>query len=75
MTMAPIETYEGEAREVFAKTRVIFEDLKEYTENPLNARDRRPYVSKVCPFPEERADGESKGRYEHQHHALPVSFK
>ena len=31
MTMAPIETYEGEAREVFAKTRVIFEDLKEYT--------------------------------------------
>lgn len=31
MTMAPIETYEGEAREVFAKTRVIFEDLKSYT--------------------------------------------
>lgn len=31
MTMAPIETYEGQAREVFAKTRVIFEDLKEYT--------------------------------------------
>ena len=31
MTMAPIETYEGEAREVFAKTRVIYEDLKTYT--------------------------------------------
>ena len=31
MTMAPIETYEGQAREVFAKTRVIFEDLKNYT--------------------------------------------
>ena len=31
MTMAPIETYEGQAREVFAKTRVIFEDLKKYT--------------------------------------------
>lgn len=31
MTMAPIETYEGEAREVFAKTRVIYEDLKNYT--------------------------------------------
>lgn len=31
MTMAPIETYEGEAREVFAKTRVIFEELKTYT--------------------------------------------
>ena len=31
MTMAPIETYEGQAREVFAKTRVIFEELKEYT--------------------------------------------
>ncbi|SDX95919.1 hypothetical protein SAMN02910264_01124 [Ruminococcaceae bacterium YAD3003] len=31
MTMAPIETYEGQAREVFAKTRVIFEDLKSYT--------------------------------------------
>ena len=31
MTMAPIETYEGQAREVFAKTRVIYEDLKEYT--------------------------------------------
>ena len=31
MTMAPIETYEGEAREVFARTRVIFDDLKEYT--------------------------------------------
>ena len=31
MTMAPIETYEGEAREVFAKTRVIYEDLKDYT--------------------------------------------
>ena len=31
MTMAPIETYEGEAREVFAKTRVIYEDLKSYT--------------------------------------------
>lgn len=30
MTMAPIETYEGEAREVFARTRVIFEDLKSY---------------------------------------------
>ena len=31
MTMAPIETYEGQAREVFAKTRVIFDDLKDYT--------------------------------------------
>lgn len=31
MTMAPIETYEGEAREVFAKTRVIYEDLRSYT--------------------------------------------
>ena len=31
MTMAPIETYEGQAREVFAKTRVIFEELKKYT--------------------------------------------
>ena len=31
MTMAPIETYEGQAREVFAKTRVIYEDLKDYT--------------------------------------------
>ena len=31
MTMAPIETYEGQAREVFARTRVIFEDLKDYT--------------------------------------------
>ena len=31
MTMAPIETYEGQAREVFARTRVIFEDLKKYT--------------------------------------------
>ena len=31
MTMAPIETYEGEARELFAKTRVIYEDLKNYT--------------------------------------------
>ena len=31
MTMAPIETYEGQAREVFAKTRVIFEELKDYT--------------------------------------------
>ena len=31
MTMAPIETYEGQAREVFAKTRTIFEDLKGYT--------------------------------------------
>ena len=31
MTMAPIEEYEGQAREVFAKTRVIFEDLKSYT--------------------------------------------
>ena len=30
MTMAPIETYEGEAREVFARTRVIFEDLASY---------------------------------------------
>lgn len=27
MTMAPIETYEGEAREVFARTRSIYEDL------------------------------------------------
>lgn len=31
MTMAPIETYEGQAREVFARTRIIFEDLKKYT--------------------------------------------
>lgn len=31
MTMAPIETYEGEAREVFAKTRALFEELKKYT--------------------------------------------
>ena len=31
MTMAPIETYEGQAREVFARTRIIFEDLKDYT--------------------------------------------
>ena len=31
MTMAPIEEYEGQAREVFAKTRVIYEDLKNYT--------------------------------------------
>lgn len=31
MTMAPIEEYEGQAREVFAKTRVIYEDLKSYT--------------------------------------------
>ena len=30
MTMAPIETYEGEAREVFARTRMIFEDLGSY---------------------------------------------
>ncbi|MCR4557045.1 MAG: YggS family pyridoxal phosphate-dependent enzyme [Saccharofermentans sp.] len=31
MTMAPIETYEGQAREVFAKTRIIYEELKDYT--------------------------------------------
>ena len=31
MTMAPIEEYEGQAREVFAKTRVIYEDLKNFT--------------------------------------------
>ena len=31
MTMAPIETYEGQAREVFARTRIIFEDLKKYS--------------------------------------------
>jgi pyridoxal phosphate enzyme (YggS family) len=30
MTMAPIETYEGEAREVFARTRSIYEDLSAY---------------------------------------------
>ena len=30
MTMAPIETYDGEAREVFARTRIIFEDLASY---------------------------------------------
>lgn len=30
MTMAPIQTYEGEAREVFARTRGIFEDLASY---------------------------------------------
>lgn len=34
MTMAPIQSYEGEAREVFAKTRKIFEDLKSYTDEP-----------------------------------------
>lgn len=31
MTMAPIETYEGQAREVFAKTRLLYEELKDYT--------------------------------------------
>jgi pyridoxal phosphate enzyme (YggS family) len=31
MTMAPIEEYAGQAREVFAKTRVIYEDLKSFT--------------------------------------------
>lgn len=30
MTMAPIQTYEGEARGVFARTRVIFEELTSY---------------------------------------------
>ncbi len=30
MTMAPIETYDGEAREVFARTRIMFEDLASY---------------------------------------------
>ena len=34
MTMAPIQTYEGEAREVFARTRVIFEDLGNYVGSP-----------------------------------------
>lgn len=33
MTMAPIETYEGEAREVFARTRVIFDDLSSYVKS------------------------------------------
>ena len=33
MTMAPIETYEGEAREVFARTRVIFDDLASYVKS------------------------------------------
>ena len=34
MTMAPIQTYEGEAREVFARTRAIFEDLSSYVGTP-----------------------------------------
>ena len=33
MTMAPIETYDGEAREVFARTRALFEDLSSYVRN------------------------------------------
>jgi len=33
MTMAPIQTYEGEAREVFAKTHKIYEDLSSYVDN------------------------------------------
>ena len=33
MTMAPIETYDGEAREVFARTRTLFEDLSSYVRN------------------------------------------
>lgn len=33
MTMAPIETYDGEAREVFARTRALFEDLSSYVHN------------------------------------------
>lgn len=33
MTMAPIETYEGEAREAFARTRVIFDDLSSYVKS------------------------------------------
>ena len=31
MTMAPIQTYDGEAREIFAKTRTIFDELKQYS--------------------------------------------
>ena len=34
MTMAPIQTYEGEAREVFARTRNIFEELASYVGTP-----------------------------------------
>ena len=34
MTMAPIQTYEGEAREVFARTRNIYEELASYVGTP-----------------------------------------
>lgn len=34
MTMAPIETYEGEARKVFADTKAIFDKIKPNTKNP-----------------------------------------
>ena len=33
MTMAPIQTYEGEAREVFAKTHKLYEELGEYIQS------------------------------------------
>ncbi len=52
MTMAPIETYEGQAREVFAKTRVIFEELKSYTGiedwNVLSMGMSQDYRSAIC---------------------------
>ena len=38
MTMAPIETYEGQAREVFENTRFLFEKLKEETKSPQDWR-------------------------------------
>ena len=34
MTMAPIETYEGEAREVFAKTYELYDSLKNNSKDP-----------------------------------------
>lgn len=34
MTMAPIQQYEGQAREVFAKTKEIFDELKSGTKDP-----------------------------------------
>ncbi len=52
MTMAPIETYEGQAREVFAKTRVIFEELKSYTGlegwDVLSMGMSQDYKSAIC---------------------------
>ncbi|MCQ2517093.1 MAG: alanine racemase, partial [Saccharofermentans sp.] len=35
MTMAPIESYEGEARKVFCDTRVIFDRLKSSVKDPI----------------------------------------